>query len=134
MHYVKKGRRENSRARSWQLYVTIIVIAYSLSHSSGVTIHLVSFLSNHLLCLGIVLPSEINLFLQMQSQCYVNASYLALVCMFGKCGMIEYFYHSRSFASISAHQENFINPLWLFTIYTIRMEVFSCNLCLGCAL
>ena len=78
--------------------------------------------------LGIVLPSEISLFLQMKHHCYVDASYLALVCMFGKCGMIDYFHHSRSFALVSAHQENFFHPLWLFTIYTIHTKViFFCN-------
>ena len=64
----------------------------------------------------------------MRSDCFTDALYLALVCYFCKCGLTQYFFETRTFATIAGTLMQFHKPLYLFSRYKINTKVCKIDL------
>ena len=73
--------------------------------------------------LGFVSLADINFRLKLRNDGYADASYMALLCLLGKSGLIDYFFQNTKFAALVASQETITKPMWLFQTYNIQTKV-----------
>ena len=73
--------------------------------------------------LGIVLIPDVDIFFHMSGESYYKAIRIALICMFLKCGIFDYFMSKKGFVGIVVTLAKYEKPLRLFQRFSIKTKV-----------